>query len=384
MRHVDTSLSVRSAKVWELSAPLQTPRRNAFGEMRSRPALLIELTLNDGAVGWGEVFCNWPAFAAPHRARILTEILVPFVVGKEFESPSAMTKALTEGTRLLSLQSGEHGPFAQAIGGVDIAAWDAVACRADEPLYRVLAGERLEANPLYAYASALTGETMASHVPNLVDQGWRGFKIKIGFGRDHDLAALDGLKAMLGNEHAIMTDANQIWTPGEAAQMMERLKSYNLTWVEEPISSDASSSDWTALTSNTSVPIAAGENLRGIPAFAAAVQAGVKYLQPDPVKWSGLSGMADVAALTDNHNAHLAPHYLGAGVGLAATAHGARAFGATWMELDVTENRLRTDLIDMSFGVTDGRIEFTDAPGHGVMPPMEWLSAHAVTSHASG
>ena len=43
-------------------------------------------------------------------------------------------------TAVLALQSGEPGPFAQAIAGVDIALWDLQARRAQQPLWRLLGG----------------------------------------------------------------------------------------------------------------------------------------------------------------------------------------------------------------------------------------------------
>lgn len=84
------TLEVARVEVLEPSAPLAVPRRNAFGEMRAQPALLVQLTDRDGHEGRGECFANWPAFGAAHRARILREILAPILVATPFDGSEAM------------------------------------------------------------------------------------------------------------------------------------------------------------------------------------------------------------------------------------------------------------------------------------------------------
>ncbi len=41
-----------------LEAPITNPIRNSFCTLTARPALLLRITDNDGAFGWGEVDAN--------------------------------------------------------------------------------------------------------------------------------------------------------------------------------------------------------------------------------------------------------------------------------------------------------------------------------------
>ena len=92
---------------------------------------------------------------------------------------------LTARTAVLALQSGEPGPFAQAIAGVDIALWDLQARRAQQPLWRLLGG----ASPrVRVYASGLNPERPAELAATRRNEGFRAFKLKIGFGKERDLA----------------------------------------------------------------------------------------------------------------------------------------------------------------------------------------------------
>src|SRR3546814_2737114 len=81
-------------------------------------------------------------------------------------------------------------------------------------------------------------------------------------------------------------------------------------------SSDVCSSDLSP------IRLAGGENLRGETAFGAAIDAGdLSLIQPDVAKWGGVSGCLAVARRALAAGRVYCPHYLGGGIGLAASAH---------------------------------------------------------------
>ena len=369
MSDVDLELSPVAVRAVPLRAPLERPSRNAFGEMTARPALVVELDLADGATGTGEVFCNWPAFAHFHKARIVEDLLAPRLEGRSFASPAAMTEALSAAVHRVTLQSGEPGPFASAVAGLDVAAWDALARRADRPLWRLLAAGGA-AQDVPAYASGLGAEDVEAIVPALRGEGWRGYKLKIGFGRDRDASSLSRLRAAAGPEATLMVDANQAWEPDQAATEAEALAGEGLAWLEEPIAADRPWDEWRRLAESNGPPLALGENLRGLSAFRAAAASGIRILQPDIIKWGGISGAMEVARIARDAGVTWAPHYLAGGIGLAATAHLAAACGASWLEFDATENALRAGLLSDAITMEDGMARIADRPGHGAALTM--------------
>lgn len=69
------------------------------------------------------------------------------------------------------------------------------------------------------------------------------------------------------------------------------LREFRPHWVEEPIAADEPHEAWRTLAAKCGVPLAAGENLRGLRAFADAIDGGyLRFIQPDVGKWGGLSG----------------------------------------------------------------------------------------------
>ena len=103
--------------------PVDTPVRTSFGIMRDRPALFVRIEDEDGFTGWGEVWCNFPACGAEHRARLLDSVFAPMLEARTFAVPIEVFDDLTRRTAVLAIQAGEPGPLNQCIAGIDIALW---------------------------------------------------------------------------------------------------------------------------------------------------------------------------------------------------------------------------------------------------------------------
>ena len=116
-----TGFKLRKLEALCFRYPQSTPVVTSFGRMNDRPALFVRAEDEDGNTGWGEVWCNFPAVGAEHRARLVNEMLAPMLDRRAIEHPSEVFDYLTAATAVLALQSGERGPFAQTIAGVDIA-----------------------------------------------------------------------------------------------------------------------------------------------------------------------------------------------------------------------------------------------------------------------
>src|SRR5271155_1269057 len=115
-----SSFNIRSVQAFCYRYPLAAPAVTSFGRMNDRPAVFVRLEDEDGELGWGEVWCNFPAVGAEPRPRLINETLAPMLCGRAVTHPSEAFDRLSAATSLLALQSGEQGPFAQAIAGVDI------------------------------------------------------------------------------------------------------------------------------------------------------------------------------------------------------------------------------------------------------------------------
>ena len=354
--------------------PVATPVRTSFGVMHDRPMMLVEAEDADGVSGWGEVWCNFPAVGAEHRARLVSSVFAPLVEGVELGSPLETFERLTRATAVLAIQSGEPGPIAQCIAGIDIALWDLAARRARAPLWKFLGGSDPQ---IGVYASGLNPDGPERLAAQRRDEGYTAFKLKVGFGADRDLANLQAMRTTLGKDAGLMVDANQGWTLDEAKRMAPRLAAVDVRWLEEPLRADSRIDDWKALAAASTIPLAGGENLAGPTAFQDALAARIfGVVQPDMAKWGGFSGCVPVAKRILAARARFCPHYLGGGVGLLASAHLlAAAGGGGLLEVDANENPLRSESCGTLAQVREGRARLDDSPGLGIEPDPRALQA---------
>ena len=344
--------------------PIASPVRTSFGTMSDRPAVFVRLVDADGAWGWGEVFANWPAAGAEHRARLLMEDIADLVLGRQVSAPDSLFHALTAETHVRALQCGEWGPFRQVIAGLDVALHDLWARRLGLPLARMLREGAPGAVPVYA--SGIHIAQAEALLPGLRGEGIRAFKVKIGFGAADEADRLRRLADALEPGESLFADANQAWTPAEA-QAFARAAPRRLGWLEEPIRADLPAAVWADLARASPVPLAGGENIAGAEDFAAAIATGhLAVLQPDLAKWGGIGGCLPVARAALAAGRRFCPHFLGGGIGLVASAHLlAAAGGDGLLELDVNPNPLR-DTFAPARLASDGTIRLAGSPGLGI------------------
>lgn len=362
--------------------PIATPVVTSFGIMHDRPMVLVRVEDAQGAVGWGEIWCNFPSVGAEHRARMLDQIVAPLVEGHQGDA-TEIFGLLSQRLAVLALQSGEPGPVAQCIAGLDMALWDLAARRANIPLWRMLGGTDPE---ITVYASGLNPDSPERLAAARWAEGYRAFKLKIGFGAERDLANLRALRDLLGDDPALMVDANQAWSPEQALREGPALDRFGLRWLEEPLRADRDWAEWRDLALRLGTPLAAGENVAGEAAFAVAIDSGaLGVVQPDLGKWGGFSGVVPVARRIVQRGRLFCPHWLGGGIGLLASAHLLAAVGGGGMlEIDANPNPLRNLICGPLAHITDGRARLTDDPGLGEPPDLEALRPYEVHGVWSG
>lgn len=368
------AITIVSAVALVFRVPLAKPVSTSFGTMLDRPAVFVRLEDEKGTVGWGEIWCNWPACGAEHRARLLISDIAPRILGRPLSSPADVWKDLTARTEILGLQTGEVGPYAQVIAGFDMAYWDLTARRAGLPLAKAMSSDATDT--VRAYASGIHILDAERMVAEARAAGYRDFKVKVGFDSDRDLGLLRRLHADLRRGETLHADANQGFSADQARAFLKATDDLGLGWMEEPVRVDSSDALWAELSRSTSTPLAGGENLIGEAAFQAAIDAGsLSVIQPDAAKWGGPSGCLAVARAARSAGRRYCPHFLGAGIGLVASAHILAAAGGDGMlEIDVNPNPLRDAIVPRWPFVQDGMVAPPQGVGLGVEPDLKQLA----------
>ena len=344
------------------------PIKVSFGTFRDRPCVLVRVVDVDGHEGWGEVWCNWPAVGAEHRAR-LAAYIGERLIGRTLASPGEAFHSLTKEMEVLVLQTGESGPIAAAIAGIDIAIWDLSARKKGVPLYRHLGGANTEFVPVYA--TGINPDQPEEFAVARYREGHRTFKLKIGFGREIDVRNLAKMRKALGNDAKLMCDANQALSLEAAIALSREIAPSNLSWLEEPLRVDAPEDDWQALATASPIELAGGENFQGDQLDGAVAGHVYGVLQPDVTKWGGITGNIRVGRAAVAAGKRYCPHYFGGGIALLASLHLlAAAGGEGLLEFDCHPNAGREIVVGPLLPVHEGRVPVPTSPGLGSIPDL--------------
>ncbi len=353
--------------VWCYRVPIANRVLTSFGAMTSRPAVFVRLEDAEGAFGWGEIFANWPAAGAEHRARLLVEDVSDLLFGRVFRQPSDLFELVTRETRIRALQCGEWGPFAHVISGLDTAFHDLLARRAGQSLARFLNPGAHSSVP--AYASGIHIRDAARIIDECRALGFDAFKVKVGFDLAPDIDDITRVCAALGTDERLFTDANQGWSVDDAIAFLAGIDGQPVGWLEEPIPADAPDAHWQRVAGASRIPLAGGENMVGDAHFDAAINSGVfGVIQPDVAKWGGVSQCRQVALRAIAQGRLYCPHFLGGGIGLAASAAVLASVGGDGMlEVDSNENVLRGAFSLWNERADRSRLRISDEPGLGIV-----------------
>jgi L-alanine-DL-glutamate epimerase-like enolase superfamily enzyme len=350
----------------DLPAPIPT----VMGPMTARPALLLRVEDAEGAHGWGEIWCNFPPDGDFHRARLAARVLPAALAGMTAETADPFAEILRRLHRLI-IQCGEPGPVAQIACAADIALHDMRARRAGVPLAECLGGH---ARAVPAYASGISPDKAPEQIDRMRALGYTRFKQRIGFGRDDGLGAAEETRQSLAAGETLMLDANQAWDLDTALRQSDRLGPLGLAWLEEPMAADAPEEDWLALASAAPMPLAGGENLTGTALESSVTLGALGVIQPDICKWGGLSTTLKIARAAVAAGRVYCPHFLGGGLGLAASAHLLSAVGGPGLlEVDSSENPFIAVFSGRGLGLEDGLFPVCEGPGLGFDPDVDAL-----------
>jgi len=360
MTTYDKIASVRTIPVL---APLPRPLLNASGLIEKFSLVLIEVHTSGGVIGRAYSHMYFPELLPALDSAVRG--LAKMVEGRAL-APRDVHTFLLRRLRLL----GTKNVLGAALGGLDMALWDAFARSRNEPLARTLGAEP---RPLRAYYSVgmYNVEQIAALVDETLSQGFTALKIKLGFPTlAEDVAVVRAARRGLGDRCALMVDYNQSLTPAEGLARCRGLDDEGLVWIEEPVLADDFRAS-AAIAHACKTPIQIGENFQGPPDMRAAIDAhAMDYVMPDPQFIWGVSGWLDAASLARSAGIEMSSH-----VHVEVSSHLLCATPtAHWLEyMDVVAG-LRKE----AYPLEDGMIVAPARPGIGLEWDEELVARHRV------
>ena len=246
-------MKITGVRIGEVHIPLVTPFKTALRSVDEVNDIVIALTTDTDAVGYGE---------APPTAVITGDTKGSIVTAiRDFIVPSIVGFDILELDTIMTRLHASILKNTSAKACVDMAVYDLYAKALGQPLYKVLGGssDTVETD---LTISVDTVEKMVSDSIKAVSEGYRILKVKVGKEGLADIGRIQAIREAVGPDVLIRVDANQGWEPKDAVRIIRRLEDLEIgiDLVEQPVKAH-DLAGMQMVTQNTYTPILADESI---------------------------------------------------------------------------------------------------------------------------
>jgi L-alanine-DL-glutamate epimerase-like enolase superfamily enzyme len=280
--------------------PTDMPESDGTLEWDSTTIVIVQLTAG-GKTGIGYTYSHHAT------AVLIKEKLADIIRGKNpFDIPECWI-AMVKSIRNL----GRPGISSNAIAAVDSALWDLKAKLLSLPLTSLL-GQLREGVEIYGSGgfTSYSIRQLSEQLHGWANEGITKVKMKIGREPDKDIERIKAARDAIGNGVELFVDANGAYNTKQALAKSEQFTKYNVTWFEEPVSSDnLKGLRFLKNNSPSSIEIAAGEYGYDDCYFQSLInENAVDVLQADATRCAGITGFISAGQICKSNNFPLSAH----------------------------------------------------------------------------
>jgi L-alanine-DL-glutamate epimerase-like enolase superfamily enzyme len=296
----DVQVEVRTSR------PNPDPIRDALQSLPGAGSVRVTMSTDEGIAGSGDIYFGRVAGAPAALGALVEHELKPLVIGTD---PAFVGRTHAEMLR----ETQYHGSFGLAMFGIaaiDTALWDCLGRARGVPC-RQMWGAVRDRIPAYAMVGWLnySDEEVQAVCARAVAQGFRAVKIKVGYtALAEDLRRIRVVRDAIGEDVALMADANQSLTTAEAVRRGRAFEDAGVYWWEEPIPAD-DVDGYAELAGTLDIPVATGENLYTLQDFGRFMKRdAVDIVQPDLRRAGGPTALLRIGALAEAFRRPYASH----------------------------------------------------------------------------
>lgn len=341
----------------------------------------VRVTAEDGSTGWGQV----ATYNSDLSCEVLHRQVAPWVLGRGMDALEEM---------IADLPRREHkfpGTYlTRAMAGFETAIWDWRGKAQGKPVVALLGGTP---GPLRTYASSMrrdiTPKDEAARLLALRDRhGFDAFKVRVGAecaldrdewpGRTEEI--IPTVRAALGDDAALLVDANSGFTPKRAIEVGRMLEDHGYEHFEEPCL--YWEMEQTAeVTRALDIDVTGGEQDWDLQHWKRMIALrAVDVIQPDVLYLGGLLRSLQVARMGAEAGLPCTPHSANLSLVTLFTMHFLRAIpnAGKYLEFSIEGDDYypwqRGLFVTDPYTITDGKVHVGDAPGWGIEISPDWLA----------
>ncbi len=219
-----------------------------------------------------------------------------------------------------------------AISAIDLALWDIKAKALDVPVYELLGGKVREKIPVYAngwFEGLKTPKEHSRAAEDVIKSGYKCLKFYPFIGKysienenlNYGVELVKAVRDTVGNNTQIGIDIRARLDYGSAIKVLNKLKPFDISWVEEPVQFD-NLDVLGKLASKTDIPISTGEQLYNRWEYQKLFeQKSISIIQPDICHAGGLSELKKISSAAETYYVSVAPHNSNGPISTVASLH---------------------------------------------------------------
>lgn len=360
-----TDLKITEIAIYRFGVKMIAPFRIATMVADHAPNVLVEVRTDSGLSGWGEA-SPLHSIAGETQAICITaaQELQPLLLGR---NPLEITALVREMEYFLPHNATIRSAF-------DMALHDLAAQAAGMPLYRFLGGapRPMETDLTIGLCPP---EEAGAKAREVVAQGFRIIKIKLGTTYEADVARVRNIREAVGPEITLRIDANQGWDRITALQALNAMAMYQVEFCEQPLRAH-DVAGLRMLRQQAAIPVMADEAVFSpADALRLITEEAAPYFNIKLSKSGGIHNALKIATLAEAGGVRcMVGCMLESRLGLTAAAHFACAAHAVqFFDLDTFVEQAE-DPIAGGMEVTYGQIRLPETPGLGAAPTPELLA----------
>lgn len=247
-------MKITAIHLYAIRLPLRDPFIISYGTYHDMPSIIIKIETDEGIVGYGEGVADDHVTGETWEStfQVLKHTLAPALLGV---NPMNIEKIHD-----IMNQTIYSVPTAKA--AIDIACFDLIGKKLDQPVYQLIGGRYHEVFPITHVLSIASPEAMAKEAASMINKGFRSFKMKVGTDVQKDVERIEAVRERVGNDIAIRVDVNQGWK--NSATTLTALRSLghlNIDWIEQPVIADDINA-MAYIRSKTDLPLMIDEGLK--------------------------------------------------------------------------------------------------------------------------
>jgi D-galactarolactone cycloisomerase len=364
-------LKITDVRAHVLEAKLSQPFSYSRAWYGSRTSMIVEITTDEGLVGWGE--CYGPA----RINAAVVQAMKPLLIGQDALRSEWIWHEIYARFR----DHGQKGSIVQGLSGIDIALWDLKGKYLSQPIHRLMGGPvrtevRAYATGLYRRETGSPQAYLAEEAASYRDRGFSAVKLKVGYGVEEDARVTRAVREAIGPSVGLMIDANHAYDAVAAIQLGRRIEELEIGWFEEPVPPEDVAGHREVRMALT-IPVASGECEFTRFGFRELVTTrAVDIVQPDTCSAGGLSECKKIADMAAAYGLRYAPHVWGSGIALAAALQLLAVLPSftppslnplePMLEFDCTEHPIRQAILGSPIEPVEGIVAVPDGPGLGI------------------